>query len=125
MQHWNGQKIDSHPERISNLKKFADNYDQSGLEFPVSIKDIFEFETNNNVSVNVLAVEGRDIYIHRNSNYKSDQEINLLMISEGPTGPSGDGIQHYTATKSLSMLLSSKNSKHHGKQYFYNDKVLS
>ena len=36
-----------------------DNYDWSGLEFPVSIKDIGKFETNNNVSVNVLAVEGR------------------------------------------------------------------
>ena len=87
----------------------------------IRIKAIGEFEMNNNVSVNVLAVEGRDIYIHRKSNYKSNREINLLMISEGPTGPSGDGIQHYTAIKSLSRLLSSKSSKHHGKQYFCNN----
>ena len=53
------------PQRVSNLRKFTDNYDWSGLEFPVSIKDIGKFETRNNVSVNVLAVEGRDIYIHR------------------------------------------------------------
>ena len=33
-----------------------DNYDWSGLEFPVSIKDIGKFETRNNISVNVLAV---------------------------------------------------------------------
>ena len=52
---------------VSNLRKFTDNYDWSGLEFPVSIKDIGKFETRNNVSVNVLAVEGRDIYIHRKS----------------------------------------------------------
>ena len=32
--------IKCNPERISNLKKFVDNYDWSGLEFPVSIKDI-------------------------------------------------------------------------------------
>ena len=50
---------------MSNLRKFVDNYDWSGLEFPVSIKDIGVFETKNNVSVNVLAVEGRDIDIHR------------------------------------------------------------
>ena len=31
-----------------------DNYDWSGLEFPVSIKDIGKFETRNNISVNVL-----------------------------------------------------------------------
>ena len=53
------------PQQVSNLRKFTDNYDWSGLEFPVSIKDIEKFETRNNVSVNVLAVEGRDIYIHR------------------------------------------------------------
>ena len=53
------------PQRVSNLRRFADNYDWSGLKFPVSTKDIGKFETRNNVSVNVLAVESRDIYIHR------------------------------------------------------------
>ena len=53
------------PQKVSNLRMFTDNYDWSGLEFPVSIKDIGKFETRNNISVNVLAVEGRDIYIHR------------------------------------------------------------
>ena len=53
------------PQRVSNLRKFTDNYDWSGLEFPVSIKDIGKFETRNGISVNVLAAEGRDIYIHR------------------------------------------------------------
>ena len=46
------------PERVSNLRKFTDNYDWSGLEFPVSTKDIRKFETRNNVSVNLLAVGG-------------------------------------------------------------------
>ena len=49
------------PQRVSNLRKFTDNYDWSRLEFPVSIKDIGKFETRNNISVNILAVEGRDI----------------------------------------------------------------
>ena len=53
------------PQRVSNFRKFEDNYDWSGLEFPVSIKDIGKFETRNNISVNILAVEGRGIYIHR------------------------------------------------------------
>ena len=75
------------PQRVSNLRKFKDNYDWSGLEFPVSIKDIGKFENRNNISVNVLAVEGRDIYIHRKGR-RMGQEINLLMVSE-------DGINHY------------------------------
>ena len=98
------------PQRVSNLRKFTDNYDWSGLEFPVSVKDIGKFETRNNISVNVLAVEGRDIYIHRKGR-RVGREINLLMVSE-------DGIRHYTAIKSLSRLLSSKNSNTKCKQHF-------
>ena len=77
-------EINFHPERLSNLRKFVDNHDWSGLRFPVSINDIGVFETNNNISVNVLAVEGRDIYIHRKGS-RLDREINLLMISEYTT----------------------------------------
>ena len=70
------------PQRVSNLPKFTDNYDWSGLEFSVSIKDIGKFETRNNISVNVLAVEGRDIYIHRKGQRMMGGEINLLMVCE-------------------------------------------
>ena len=98
------------PQRVSNLRKFKDNYDWSGLEFPVSIKDIGKFENRNNISVNVLAIEGRDIYINRKGQ-RVGREINLLMVSE-------DGTRHYTAIKSLSRLLSSKNSNTKRKQHF-------
>ena len=97
-------------QRVSNLRKFTDNYDWSGLEFPVSIKDIGKFETRNNISVNVLAVEGRDIYIHRKGWRMMGREINLLMVSE-------DGINHYTAIKSLSRLLKSSYTKHKCKRH--------
>ena len=98
------------PQRVSNLRKFMDNYDWSGLGFPVSIKDIGKFETRNNISVNVLAVEGRDIYIHRKGR-RMGREINLFMVTE-------DGINHYTVIKSLSRLLKSSNTKHKCKQHF-------
>ena len=103
-------EIDSHPERVSNLREVADNYSWSGLEFRVSLKQIGTFEAKNNISVNVFGSEGKDVYVLRNSN-RSDREINLLMISE-------DGINHYTAIKTLSRLLSSSNSKHKHKQHF-------
>ena len=47
--------IKFNPECVSNLRKFIDNNDWSGLEFPVSIKDISMFEIKNNISINVLA----------------------------------------------------------------------
>ena len=101
------------PQGVSNLRKFTNNYDRSGLEFSVSTKDIRKFETRNNVSVNVLAVEGKDIYIYKKGRRigPQDREINLLLISE-------DGINHYTAIKSSSRLLSSKNSNTKHKQHF-------
>ena len=49
--------IRSHSERISNLRRFQDNYDWSGLEFPLSIKGIREFERRNDVIINVLGAE--------------------------------------------------------------------
>ena len=58
-----------------------------------------------------MAVEGRDIYTHRKGRKMMGREINFLMVSE-------DGIQHYTAIKSLSRLLSSKNSNTKRKQHF-------
>ena len=110
--------IGSHPERVLNLKEFADNYNWFGLKFPLSTKNTGVFETHNNVSVNVLAVEGRDIYIHRKGR-RMGREINLLMVSEGPTdSASRNGIWHYTMIKSLSRLLSSKNSNTKCKQHF-------
>ena len=102
--------IDFNLERLSNLREFSDNYDWSGLEFPVLLKQIRKFEAKNNISVNVLGLEGKGIHILRNSN-RRDREINLLMISE-------DGINHYTAIKILSRLLRSSNTKHKCKQYF-------
>ena len=55
-------------------------------------------------TANVLGLEGKDIYIFRNSNQSDYREINLLMISE-------NGINHYTAIKSLSRLLRTSNTK--------------
>ena len=109
------------PQRVSNLRKFTNNYDWSGLRFPVAIKNINVFEKNNDISIKVLSVENKDIYICRKGIkrvvvdpiLRRALEINLLLISEGPEGPASRGsIQHYITIKSLSRLLASKTSKH-------------
>ena len=58
-------EIKSHPNKISNLKKFEANYDWSDLSFPTSLKEIRKFEFRNGISVNVLGLEGKDIYLCR------------------------------------------------------------
>ena len=59
------------------------------MKFPVSIKDINIFEMNNDISVDVLSVENKDVYICRKGRRprnRMDREINLMLISEGIDG---------------------------------------
>ena len=44
-------------QHVSNLRKFENNYDWSGLEFPVTINKIGIFERKNDVSITVLALK--------------------------------------------------------------------
>ena len=104
------EEINNDPERISKLKRFEKDFDWSGIGFPVSFKDITKFEFRNQISINLLATEDKEIYICRKGgNY--ERIINLMIISV-------NNRKHYVAIKSLSRLLSSKNTKHKGKEYF-------
>ena len=57
--------IKSHPEQISNLRRFEDNHSWSRLEFPLSIKGINEFEKKKEIIDNVLGVEEKKFCILR------------------------------------------------------------
>ena len=61
--------IKSHPGCLSNIDGYANNYNWSGLEFPMATNKINKFEKNNDISVYVLGVKGRDIYIQRKWKY--------------------------------------------------------
>ena len=81
------------------MKKF----DWSCLEFPVSLRDIKKFERNNEIGVNILAIENKKIYIYRKGK-DYDRIVNLMLIAnvENPNK------KHYVAVKSLLRLLSKK-----------------
>ena len=84
--------IKSNTECMSNLRKYDNDYDWSGLEFPVAMKGISKFEKNNNFSINILGLEGKNIQICRKTKYKDQKKvINLLLIDNGGRK------QHYTA----------------------------
>ena len=104
------EEIGNNLERISKLKRFEADFDWSGVGFPVSFRDIKGFESSNQISINVLAIEDRQIYICRKGgNYERSK--NLMLITE-------NNRKHYVAIKSLSRLLSKQNSKHKRKEYF-------
>ena len=104
------EEIGNNLKRITKLKAFETDFDWTGVGFPVLFRDIKEFELRNQILINVLATEDRQIYICRKG---SDYECiaNLMLITE-------NNRKHYVGIKSLSRLLSSQNTKHKEKQYF-------
>ena len=50
------QKIENHPERISNIKRFIDQHNWKGIDFPAEIKEK-KFEQNNKeIAPNILYI---------------------------------------------------------------------
>ena len=47
--------IDNHPERISKLRRYEDDFDWDGIKFPASTRDIKRFKSRNEITINILA----------------------------------------------------------------------
>ena len=70
----------------------------------MAISKIGEFEKNNNISVNVLGVNERNVYVQRKLKYDDQKKaVNLLLIVD-------EKRRHYTMIKSLIRLLRINNS---------------
>ena len=100
----NHQNIENHPERISNLVSFIDEYNWKGIEFPSHSKEWKKFEQNNKtIAPNILFVpyNTKEIRLAYKSkyNHKCDNQVNLLMITDDSEN------WHYLAMKSISALL--------------------
>jgi hypothetical protein len=111
-------------ERISKkLRVDAEKFDWTGIEFPITLRQIDLFEKNNETySINVIGYEdGKGTYLLRKSENVEGQFINLLLI----TLPKSEGRNHYCWIKNLSRLLSAQISKHDGKRYFCNRCLIS
>ena len=104
------EEIDRDHQRITKLKRFEADFDWTGVGFPVSFRSIKRFKSRNQISVNVLAVEDKQVYICRKGG-DYDRVANLMLITE-------NNRKHYVAIKSLSRLLSKQNSKHKEGQHF-------
>ena len=53
----NHQNIENHPEIISNIKPFINQYSWEGIDFPAGIKDWEKFERNNKtIALNILYI---------------------------------------------------------------------
>ena len=102
--------IGDHPERISKLRRYEDNFDWDGIKFQASFRDIKRFESRNEITINILAFERKKVYICRKGK-EYDRVANLMLITDHSN-------KHYVAIKSLKRLLSMQNSKHKEYQHF-------
>ena len=116
---WNHQNIDYHPERISKLRPFINNYNWKDIEFPLHSKDWRKFEQNNKtIALNILYVPYNTKQIKQTCvskyNNERDNRVNLLMITDGTSN------WHYLTVKSISGLLRRITSNHNGDFYCLN-----
>ena len=105
----NLDKINNHPERISKIKPFIEQYNWKEIDFPSTSKDWKKFELNNEIALNILYVphNTKKIQVGYKSkhNLTREKQVILLMISNGENW-------HYLIVKSLPGLLKEITSNH-------------
>ena len=104
-------EIKDNPERPSKYKAHFSKLNFTGIEFPVSLKDIDKFEKNNpEIKVNVFGYE-KSMHILRLNKTDPQNAIDLLFITNEEN-------QHYCWIKNFSRLVSVQESKYNGAAYF-------
>ena len=113
----NLDKINNHPERISEIKPFIEQYNWKDIDFPSTSKDWKKFELNNEIALNILYVPHNtkkiEIAYKSKHNLTREKQVILLMISNGENW-------HYLTVKNLSGLLRGITSNHEGDFYCLN-----
>ena len=82
----NLDNIDNHPERISKIKRFINQYNWKDIDFPPTNKDWRKFELNNEIALNILYVPHNtrkiEVAYKSKNNLTCDKQVILLMITD-------------------------------------------
>ena len=115
---------DEHAERIDkDLKSKQNSINMKGINYPVDLKAIDRFETQNpNISISVVGYNKVDL-VHpiRISKYTGcENDIVLLLLKEAVKGENGkiEEKTHYTLVKNKSALIASQVNNHEHKRHF-------
>ena len=127
----NHQNIENHPERISNIKPFINQYNWEDIDFPAVIKDWKKFERNHEIiALNILFVpnDEKEINLAYKSKYnrKRENQVVLLLITDGEkwhyialkSAHTDDGFNR--PIRSLSRLFRGIRANHNGDFYCLN-----
>ena len=103
--------VKKNSERVSKYREYERELNFDGISFPVSLKDITKFETQNGVSVNVFGYDPEVwIYPLRITKMKADRHVDLLLVTS-------EDNYHYCLIRDFDKLMHRCN-KHNGKKYF-------
>ena len=98
--------VERNAERITSLlRRQCEEFDWNGISFPVGWKDIDRFERNNDISVNVLGLVGKDIVTLRKTKEKKERHVILFKLQTSKTS-------HFALVKNLNRLWFGVDSKH-------------
>ncbi|XP_077256707.1 uncharacterized protein LOC143894392 [Temnothorax americanus] len=103
-------------ERESSYPDYTTVLNLQGIEFPMTLKQIKNFENHNNISINVYAIEGEktpNVLPIRLTDRKKEKHVNLLYVQD----PRDDNVGHFAWIKNLSRLVSSQLSRYNGRKY--------
>ena len=114
----NHEQIKDHPERISKIKPFIDQYNWKEIDFPSHGEDWKNFESNNkSIALNILYVPHNTEKIRHaykpKHNLTRENQVILLMITDGDK-------RHYLAVKSLCALFKGITGNNNGDFYCLN-----
>ena len=93
-----------------STKKFAENLDYSGIEFPVKEKDFKKIEVQNNICINVFCYENEMVFPIYVSDKKFESSIDLLLLIN-------DDKSHYVYIKDFDRFMFHK-TKNKNKKLF-------
>ena len=102
-----------HPERITqNEKKFVNDLDYDGVEFPVREKDFREIETKNKICINVFCYKNKLVFPISVSAQEFENSKNLLLVID-------ENKSNYAYIKDFDRFMFHK-TQNENKKYFCN-----
>ena len=98
--------VNNHKERVTKYAPYEHLLNMSDIDYPVRIKDISKVEKQNNININVFALDNQkdkqSIYPVYVSNVQSENIVDLLYIEENEN-------THYCLIKDLDSFMCDKN----------------
>ena len=110
IRHLSSQRL-KNPQRIKKTdKQYIEKLDYSGIEFPVTVKQINKIEKQNNICINLFGYAEKQKFPIFISKEKFTDHMELLLITEGEN-------KHYVLIKDFNKLMF-RQTKHEHRKHF-------